>query len=55
MDAVCRKDACRHLLEVLSLEARVTRERERGLVVVSVEIVGDALGGLRHDIDVHGP
>ena len=53
VNAVGGEDARGDLLEVLALVPRVTREGERGLVVMSVEIVGDALGGLGDDMDVH--
>ena len=53
VNAVGGKDARGDLLEVLALVPRVTGEGERRLVVVSVEIVSDALGGLGDDMDVH--
>ena len=53
VDAVGRQDAGRHALEVLALVARVTRERQRGVLVVGVQVVRHALGGLRDHVDVH--
>ena len=53
VDAVGGEHAGRDLLEVLALEARVARERERGVVVVRVEVVGEALRGLGDHVDVH--
>ena len=53
VDAVGRKHGGRHALEVLALQAGVTRERDRGVLVVGVEVVGHALGGLGHHVDVH--
>ena len=51
--AVGGKDGGGHALEVLALEAGVARERERGVLVVGVEVVRHALGGLRDHVDVH--
>ena len=53
VDAIGRQHAGRHALEVLALVARVTRERQRGVLVVGVQVVRHALGGLRDHVDVH--
>ena len=53
VDAVGGQHARSDLLEVLALEAGVTRKGERGVLVVRVEVIGYALGGLGNHIDVH--
>ena len=53
VDAIGGKHASGDLLEVLALVARVAREGERGVLVVGVQVVGDALGGLCDHVDVH--
>ena len=53
VDAVCGKDARRDPLEVLALQARVARERDGGVLVVGVQVVGHALRRLRDDVHVH--
>ena len=51
--AVGGKHAGGDALEVLTLEARVARDGDGRVVVVGVEVVGNALGGLGDDVDVH--
>ncbi len=53
MDAVGSKDTSSDLLEILALETGVTGERERRVIVVSVEVVRDTLRCLCDDVDVH--
>ena len=53
MNAVGGKHARGHALEVLALVTRVAREGERGVLVVCVQVVRHALGGLGHHIHVH--
>ena len=53
MDAVGREHAGGDLLEVLAMEARVARDGDGGVLVMGVEVVGEALGGLGDHMDVH--
>ena len=53
MHAVGGKDAGRHALEVLALEARIARDGNGGVVIVGVQVVGHALGCLGNHVDVH--
>ncbi len=53
VDAVGGKDAGGNLLEVLALEAGVASQCQSGVVVVCVQIICHALGGLGDHVDVH--
>ena len=53
LDAVGGKHASRGLYEVLTLVARVSRDGDRGVLVVGVEVGGQSLRGLRDRVDVH--
>ena len=53
LDAVGGEYASRDLLELLALKARVTSEREGGVLIVSVKVVRNTLGRLSYHILVH--
>ena len=53
VDAVGCQDAGGDLLEVLALQARVAGQGQRRVLVVGIQVVGDALGGLGDHVDVH--
>ena len=53
LHAVGGQHAGRGLHELLALVARVARDGDGGVLVVGVEVGGEALAGLRHRVDVH--